>query len=84
MWLHIIFLQGAQLGPGDQRRRDGGVQQARRRAPHLRGQGLAPGQRVRQVPQHRHRSGRRQRSARPLVRRLVSTPDRVLIKFLVQ
>ena len=74
MWLHIIFLQGAQLGPGDQRRRDGGVQQARRRAPHLRGQGLAPGQRVRQVPQHRHRCGRRQRSARPLVRRSVTTP----------
>ena len=59
--------EGAQLGPGDQRRRDRRVQQARGRAAYIRGQGQPPGERVRQVPQHRHRRRRGQCPTREVV-----------------
>lgn len=45
------------------------MQQARRRAARVRGQGVAAGQRVLQVPHHRHGRRVRQLAARPLVRR---------------
>lgn len=57
------------MGHRDPRRRNQRVQQARRRPARVRGQGVAAGQRVLQVPHHRHRRRLRQLAARAVVRR---------------